>query len=200
MVKKKGIKKKTAKKSKTHSVVPKITIINNPVHKKARPKKKSIGKKSVQKIVHKTIIEKDKSNEKILIENFVSLQKVMVNLSVKFDSLATNISKLLNLFEISAKALAEKDFNFEKRGEPGNKGDEQRIMNKVEELFEQNKVIARGLTLMHDKISGQEGQVSHSQRLPPVEPKNIQRPMQRNSPPTNFNQNKGTGNYQKSVC
>jgi len=30
-----------------------------------------------------------------LVENFVSLQKVMTNLSIKFDELSNNISKLL---------------------------------------------------------------------------------------------------------
>ena len=46
--------------------------------------------------------------EKILIENFVSLQRVMTNLSEKFDGLSNNISKLLELFELSATALAKK--------------------------------------------------------------------------------------------
>ncbi|KHO55254.1 MAG: hypothetical protein QT10_C0004G0041 [archaeon GW2011_AR19] len=43
--------------------------------------------------------EQKKSVEKILVENFVSLQKVMTNLSVKFDELSSQISKLLELFE-----------------------------------------------------------------------------------------------------
>ncbi len=48
------------------------------------------------------------SIDKALMENFVSIQRVMVNLSVKIDNLTGQISKLLDLFEISAKALAEK--------------------------------------------------------------------------------------------
>ena len=58
--------------------------------------------------------EQKKSVEKILVENFVSLQKVLTNLSVKFDELSNNISKLLELFELSATALAKKDINFTK--------------------------------------------------------------------------------------
>jgi len=86
--------------------------------------------------------------EKVLIENFVSFQKIMTNLSVKFDNLATQISKLLELFEISAKVLAEKDYEIEKSNKENAK-----ILEKVENVLEQNKTIARGLSLMHEKIS-----------------------------------------------
>jgi len=48
--------------------------------------------------------------EKILIENFIALQKVITNLSIKFDKLTNQISSLLELFEVSAKTLAEKRF------------------------------------------------------------------------------------------
>src|SRR3990167_3397701 len=68
-----------------------------------------------------------------LIENFVSLQKVMTNLSVKFDGLSNNISKLLELFELSAVALAKKDINFTKPV------DEEKIMGKLNNILEQNK-------------------------------------------------------------
>ena len=60
-----------------------------------------------KKIVVKKVIKKPKSTNQILVENFVSLQKVMTNLSIKFDNLSMQISKLLELFEISAKTLAE---------------------------------------------------------------------------------------------
>jgi len=84
--------------------------------------------------------------EKALIENFIALQKVMTNLSIKFDNLSTQISKLLELFEISAKSLAEKDFS--EKGER----DDKIIIEKLNNLIEQNKLLAKGLTLMHDRI------------------------------------------------
>jgi len=87
--------------------------------------------------------------ERLMIENFISLQKVLTNLSIKFDNLTHQISKLLELFEISAKSLAEKDFNMEHK----NKETEQ-IYEKLNSIAEQNKTIARGLTLMHEKSSG----------------------------------------------
>ena len=79
-----------------------------------------------------------------LIENFVALQKVMTNLSLKFDNLTEQISKLLNLFEISAKTLAEKEFDAEK-----GKKDDKKIAEKLDGLLEQNKILARGITLLH---------------------------------------------------
>jgi len=66
-------------------------------------------KESVSKKVESPKNERDIQTEKILVENFVALQKVMVNLSIKFDNLSGQISKLLELFEISAKAFTEKE-------------------------------------------------------------------------------------------
>lgn len=85
------------------------------------------------------------SVEKALVENFISLQKVLTNLSVSFDNLSNRISKLLDLFELSAKALAEKDFNLDKSAKS-----ETEIKNKLNDLLDQNKIIARGLTLLHE--------------------------------------------------
>jgi hypothetical protein len=107
--------------------------------------KKSLDKSKEKKSIRE---KKDKELEKILINNFVSLQKVMVNLSIKFDGLTTQISRLLELFETSAKVLAEKDFDLEKNNKENIK-----ILEKLETVLEQNRTIARGLTLMHDKIN-----------------------------------------------
>ncbi|MEK6926590.1 MAG: hypothetical protein AABW50_04905 [Nanoarchaeota archaeon] len=84
----------------------------------------------------------------LLIENFVSLQRVLTNLSLKLDNLTGQVSKLLDLFEISAKALAEKDFDLES----GNKD----FIDKLDSLVDQNKTLARGLSLLHERIPPQE--------------------------------------------
>lgn len=110
--------------------------------KDKHPKKEPVKGKKINHPVNKPEVEN------ILIDNFVSFQKVMTNLSVKFDNLANQISKLLDLFEISAKALAEKDYEIEKSNKENAK-----ILGKIENVLEQNKTIARGLTLMHDKIN-----------------------------------------------
>ena len=123
--------------------------------------------------------------EKVLVENFVSLQKVMTNLSIKFDNLTKQISKLLELFEISAKALAEKNFDLEKDGK------DKKIIEKIDNLLEQNKTIARGLTLMHEKIPEQK------LNYPPVQnPQQMQQPpvpQQTQQPQTEIE------GYQKSI-
>ncbi|MAG79237.1 hypothetical protein CMI40_02575 [Candidatus Pacearchaeota archaeon] len=98
---------------------------------------------------------KNNNVEKVLIENFISLQRVMTNLSLKFDHLTNQISKLLELFEISAKSLAEKNMNLE--------DDNQKINRKIDSLADQNKTIARGLTLMNDKNPQQNYQSSTPQ-------------------------------------
>ncbi len=129
--------------------------------------------------------------EKILVENFVSLQKVMTNLSVKFDSLTKQISKLLELFEISAKALAEKDFDLEKGGT------NKKVIEKMDNLLEQNKIIAQGLTLMHEKIPGQK-----RPNYPPVQnPQQIQQPqIPQQTPPSQIPKPQvGMEGYQKSI-
>jgi len=80
----------------------------------------------------------------MLIENFVSLQKVMTNLAVKFESLSDNISKLLQLFEISARSFADKPVvDLQKDKE---------FLDKINTLLDQNKTIAKGLTLMEEKM------------------------------------------------
>jgi len=102
--------------------------------------------------------EQKKSVEKILVENFVSLQKVMTNLSYKFDELSSQISKLLELFELSATALAKKDINFTKPM------DEEKIMGKLNNILDQNKTIARGLALMSE---GGESEKAIQPAMPP---------------------------------
>jgi DNA-binding ferritin-like protein len=75
----------------------------------------------------------------------VDLQKVHTNLAEKFDKLADQISGLLALFEMTARSfathpqiqMAEKDKEF---------------LEKIDKLPEQNKTIAKGLTLMEQKV------------------------------------------------
>lgn len=99
-------------------------------------------KKAVTK--KKTAVKKPKV-EKILVDNFVALQKVITNMSIKLDKLTNQLSELLELFEISAKSLAEKNMDLKKDHK-----DNQQIIQKMDDLFEQNKTIARGVALMHE--------------------------------------------------
>jgi hypothetical protein len=153
MPKKKSVKKKTSAKKKT-------------------PNKKVTVKKPKTAIPKKIEVSLENSVEKILVENFVSLQKVMTNLSLKFDNLTGQISKLLELFELSAKSLAEKDFELEKSNK-----DNKKIIEKIEGILEQNRTIARGLTLMNEKIEENILAQEVIEPLPPIVPPVHQRPL-----------------------
>ncbi len=83
-------------------------------------------------------------DEKIL-HNLVELQKVHANLAEKFDQLAKQISQLLNLFESTARSFAANPIN-----QVSEKDRE--FLEKVDKLLEQNKTIAKGLTLMEERI------------------------------------------------
>jgi len=104
--------------------------------RKTSKKKKSPSKKKEKKNIEGT-----------LLENFVNLQRVLTNLAVKFDSLSDQISKLLQLFEISAKSFVEKE-----TPELGDKEKDKEFLEKLDKLMDQNKTIAKGLTLMEEKL------------------------------------------------
>lgn len=79
-----------------------------------------------------------------LIENFADMQKVLTNLTIKLDVLSDNFTRLLLLFETSAKTFIESPA-------PQNIEDRE-TLKKLDTLLEQNKTIARGLTLVEEKI------------------------------------------------
>lgn len=111
---------------------------------------RSMVKKKVKKRVKNTaIVKKTDSNvNKALVENFVNLQKALTNLAVKFDNLSDQISKLLQLFEISAKSFAEKY----KSGTGEEVSKDTELLDRLDTLLDQNKTIAKGLTLMEEKL------------------------------------------------
>jgi hypothetical protein len=97
------------------------------------------------------------SVERALIENFVSLQHVMADLSLKLNNLANQMSRLLELFETSAKTFMEKDVKLS--------GSDKEATEKLDKLLEQNKVIARGLALLHEANAQTEESYSPQQQF-----------------------------------
>ena len=166
--------------------------------KNIRTKKRenSVAKTSVKKIIRKEIspavpmVKEDNSLtggenvERILVENFVSLQKVIVNLSSKMDNLINQISQLLNLFEISAKALAEKGSAFEGAYD-------KRIIEKMDNLIDQNKTLARGISLLHE---GETAQPQHQDLEMQQQAQDRNFPLQQSA-----SQNNNPETYQKSI-
>ena len=100
-----------------------------------------------KKEIKKSSPEKTGKVNLMLLENFTELQKSFTNLAVKLDNLSEQISKLLQLFEFSAKSFAEKlpatVVEIEKDKE---------FLEKIDKLIEQNKLVAKSLSLMGDQL------------------------------------------------
>ena len=125
--------------------------------RKVSSKKTASGQK-VTKVIHEST--REIKIDRALVDNFIALQKVMVNLSAKFDNLSGQIAKLLELFEISAKALARKDF--EETGK--NSKDTERILEKLDNISQQAGLIGKGLALIHE--TRQENSAGNFQERP----------------------------------
>ncbi|MDO8528935.1 MAG: hypothetical protein Q7S06_03535 [Nanoarchaeota archaeon] len=93
----------------------------------------------------KTETRKNSSIEKTMLENFVEIQKVMVDLSVKLGDLSSKISRLLDLFETTAKTLSMRGMGEENK----------EISKKMDSLLEQNKTIAKGVSMMYENVGEQ---------------------------------------------
>lgn len=107
--------------------------------------KKSTKRSSTKK--RKTTIKtpaKEDNVQKVLIENFVAFQRVMADMTAKLNSLNDQLSKLLGLFEESAKSLMDKNANL------GDMGSSKEVSEKLNKLLEQNKVLAQGIALLHE--------------------------------------------------
>lgn len=130
--------------------------------------------------VQKNPTIKKSDPEKILIENFIAMQKVMTNLALSFDNLSKRISRLLDLFEMSAKTLAEKNYEADK----GTKS-EREMNEKLGALLDQNRTIAKGIAMLHENNSG--GEYEEPKPIPQQQ----QQPLQMQRRPED--------NYQKSI-
>ena len=178
------------------------------VSKKTRVSRKNNSKGKVTRVIHEST--REIKIDRALVDNFIGLQKVMVNLSAKFDNLSGQISKLLELFEISAKSLARKDF--ESSG--ASSKDTERILEKLNNLSQQAGLIGKGLALIHETRS-ERSEESYQERPSQMIPSNPMRqmpPMNRQFPPQpakNMNsmnpsvnrptQTSSTQEYQKST-
>lgn len=83
------------------------------------------------------------SLEHKIVENLINLQKVHVDLAEKFDKLAKEISNLLELFELTAKNFSTTQ---------GEKAKDKEFLEKIDKLLEQNRTIAKSISLMDEKM------------------------------------------------
>ena len=116
--------------------------------------KKKVAKKATKK-------ESSKKTDELLVQNFIALQKVMTTMSVKFEMLSEQITKLLSLFEVSAKSLAEKQgFSMDK--------EDKDFLEKLDKLIEQNKLIAKGLTIMDERLKKEHQEKPNPESIRPL--------------------------------
>ncbi|MBU2612820.1 MAG: hypothetical protein KKB62_03810 [Nanoarchaeota archaeon] len=132
--------------------------------------KKGVKKKSSHSGTRKKNSLVSGNTERLLVENFVSLQKVMANLTSKFDELSGQISELLKLFEDSARVIVKNEMAQKKE----DKGEKQ-MLETMLSILDQNKIIAKGLTLMYETMTGTEEKapMRSFQKTPPIEKKKM---------------------------
>lgn len=85
------------------------------------------------------------SLEEQTIQNLIELQKIHVNMVEKFDKLTIQIEGLLALFESAAR-------NFAKQPSMQNTEKDKEFLDKIDKLLDQNKILAKGLTMMEEKM------------------------------------------------
>ena len=117
--------------------------------------------------------------EEMLIENFVGLQHAMTNLSIKFGSLTEQINNLLRVYEESALSFAQ-----------GGKVNDKEMLDKINNLLEQNKTIAKGLVMMESKLRNKTVDLSSSseQSMPSNNFSNFQSSINNQQPRNDQNQ------------
>lgn len=104
---------------------------------------------------------KDTLEEKLL-GNLIVLQKVNTDLAEKFDKLSNQIGDLLKLFEMAARSFAEHPAVLASEKD-------KEFLDKIDKLLDQNKTIAKGLTIVEEKIKervyGQPSQSPNAQSI-----------------------------------
>jgi|SRR3989344_1375173 len=86
-----------------------------------------------------------KSLEEQTLQSLIELQKVHINMAEKFDKLAIHIENLLGLFELAAR-------NFAKQPHMQSTERDKEFLEKIDKLLEQNKLLAKGLSLMEENM------------------------------------------------
>jgi hypothetical protein len=87
----------------------------------------------------------------LVIENSVALQKVVAELAVNLKKLSSDTSEMLDLFREATRTMAS-----EKAEEEAKKSDIDELKAKVDELVDQNKIIAKGILLLESSLKPKE--------------------------------------------
>ncbi|MFH1425381.1 MAG: hypothetical protein ABIG28_01460 [archaeon] len=107
--------------------------------------KKKSAKKNSSTHKDKTHACVSSNLETTLVQNIIELQKVHTDMAEKFDKLSREISHLLALFETTARTFA-------KNAPVGEYEKDKDFLMKIDKLLDQNKTLAKGLTLMEERL------------------------------------------------
>ena len=93
-------------------------------------------------------------SEKLLFENFISIQRILANLASRIDETDKKLSKMLELFENASKSYSRAPTGMPS-GVPQAVQDARlkEISGRIDELLEQNKDIAKGIILLERVLS-----------------------------------------------
>lgn len=111
--------------------------------------------------------------QELLIENFIGLQKAMITLSMKFENLSDNMTKLLNVFELSAKDVMA-------NGGRQNPGVDRELMSRINMLLDQNKNIINAVRNLESKQRESPQQPMQQMQSPGPQGMQQSQPLQQN--------------------
>lgn len=86
----------------------------------------------------------------LLLENSIALQKTIANLAIELKGLNKKVSSLLELFEDASKAF--KEAKVKGMAAPAEAVVPEELMEKIDELVKQNRIIAKSLILLEKTI------------------------------------------------
>ncbi len=125
--------------------------------------------------------QKDKKIDS-LIESSVVLQKTVIELASNFNELSKQITKLLNLFEDTAKEIAEKNLSIVEET------DNETVLEKIQKIIEDNNKIKKDLSEIKQKLE-------NKSQTPYQESVTTYRQAQQNIPTQTYPQNTQTPNF-----
>jgi len=107
--------------------------------------------KKVVNVVKGTPKSLPKSTIDIVIENNIALQKIVIDLASEMKKISREVSEMLDMFKEATKSISS-----EKTESEIKKSDMDELKNKIEELVEQNKIIAKGILLLESSVGTKE--------------------------------------------
>ena len=108
------------------------------------PKKRTQKTHPSERMIKKPV-QRVEDLEHTLVQNLVELQKINTDMAEKFDKLSKELSQLLALFELTAR-------NFAKNAPIGEYEKDKEFLTKIDTLLSQNKILAKGLALMEERL------------------------------------------------